>query len=226
MWNSIRFFLLVLTILTSTACTVARMQVAPSLASATPMDVTGSNPRVWNRPIGFGPFQSSEVQEGMKWGFSIPLLGIDASYRSQPYRLVLQSPSGPIQAECVTRSAELSRSGFALDPTLGRMPVLGCGFRSGDDEWTMGLLEQAPGRRGEIRGDTPWTIRSVLVSERSPISSSEPLGYEILRDGDVIGAVEVINRGRVWMAPSLEGRDQQRLAAAAAALLLFRDPAE
>jgi hypothetical protein len=181
---------------------------------------------VWNRPIGFGPFQSSEVREGMNWGFSIPLLGIDASYRSQPYRLVLESPSGPIQVECVTRSMELSRSGFAVDPALGRMPVLGCGFRAGDDEWTMGLFDRTPGRRGEIGGENPWTIRSVLVTEGSPISSSEPLGYEILRGGEVIGAVEVINRGRVWMVPSLDPGDQQRVAAAAAALLLFRDPAE
>jgi hypothetical protein len=40
-------------------CSVATMAVSPALAAAAePLDVRGANPRLWNRPISFGPWQT------------------------------------------------------------------------------------------------------------------------------------------------------------------------
>ena len=41
--------------------------------------------------------------------------------------------------------------------------------------------------------------------------------------GRAVGAVEVINDGRVWLAPDLTPAQQSALAAAAAALMIHRD---
>jgi hypothetical protein len=74
-------------------------------------------------------------------------------------------------------------------------------------------------------GPDTWRIRSVRKLEGSSIPSGEPLGYEILRGTDVIAAVETINRGRVWMSPSLSEAEKARVATVATALLLY-EPAD
>jgi hypothetical protein len=66
-----------------------------------------------------------------------------------------------------------------------------------------------------------WAIRSVHKFAGSSLPSGEPIGYEISRDGRTIGMVETINRGRVWLDPSLSEEEQGRLAAVATAVLLY-----
>lgn len=216
--NRILLFLVLLL----AACQTAQMRVAPELASIEPLAVEGANPRRWNTPIRFGQWATSEAREGMTWDFGLRLLGIDANFAFQPYRLTV----GNVQAECVTRAAVLSRKGLSVDPAFGRIPALACGFM-GAGEGTLELKTTATNaEEGEIEfGGMTWGVRSVRNFAGSSIPSGEPLGYEITRDGRVVAAVETINRGRVWMDPSLSARDQSRIAAVATALLLYEPAA-
>jgi hypothetical protein len=207
------------------ACQTAQMRVAPELATTEPLLVEGANPRRWNTPIRFGQWATSEAREGMTWDFGLRLLGIDANFAFQPYRLTV----GNVQAECITRTAALSRKGLSVDPAFGRIPALACGFM-GAGEGTLELKTTAMNEeKGEIEfGGMTWGVRSVRNFAGSSIPSGDPLGYEITRDGRVVAAVETINRGRVWMDPALSARDQSRIAAVATALLLYEPatPAE
>lgn len=223
--NISRFALIVI-LLTTFGCQTAQIQVAPDLAAVTPMDVRGANPRRWNAPVSFGPFATTEVREGGTWGFGYRLLGIDAGFAFQPYRLSIASGDRTIHAECVTRAAVLSRKGLSVDPSFGKIPALGCGF-NGDGEGTLRLNTTAMNREeGQIEfGSTVWQIRSIHNYAGSSIPSGEPLGYEILSGGRVIATVETMNRGRVWMDPSVNAEDQTRIAGVATALLLY-DPAQ
>ena len=220
------FRLAVITILLTTlGCQTAQIEVAPDLAAVSPMDVQGANPRRWNAPVRFGPWATSEVREGGTWGFGYRLLGIDAGFAFQPYRLSVASSDRTIHAECVTRAAVLSRKGLSVDPAFGKIPALGCGF-SGDGEGTLRLNTTAMNREeGQIEfASSVWQIRSIHNYAGSSIPSGEPLGYEILSGGRVIATVETINRGRVWIDPSVNAMDQARIAGVATALLLY-DPA-
>lgn len=203
------------------------MRVDPALAASAPLEVSGANPRTWNTPIRFGPWATSLAREGGTWDFGYRLLGIDANFAFQPYRLTVSNGSSPVQAECITRAATLSRNDLSVDPSFGRIPALACGFR-GAGEGTLRLRTTATNaEEGEIAfGNARWTVRSVRNFEGSSIPSSEPLGYEISRDGRVVAAVETINRGRVWIDPALDENDRARLAAVATALLLKEAPAD
>ena len=218
--KTIRFVFIALAL---SSCQTAQIQLAPDLAAVTPLSVQGANPRRWNAPISFGPWATTEVREGLTWDFGYRLLGIDASFAFQPYRLAITSGNGTVQAECITRAAALSRKDLSVDPSFGRIPALACGFR-GDREGTLRVNTTAMNREeGEIVfGASRWNIRSVHKFAGSSLPSGDPIGYEILRDNRVIGTVETINRGRVWMDSSLAVEEQGRLAAIATAILLYQ----
>jgi hypothetical protein len=227
--NRLRFntfrLVLIAVLLAALGCQTAQIEVASDLAAVTPMEVQGANPRRWNAPVSFGPWATSEVREGGTWGFGYRLLGIDAGFAFQPYRLSITSGDRTIHAECVTRAAVLSRKGLSVDPSFGKIPTLGCGFH-GEGEGTLRLNTTAMNREeGQIGfGSSAWQIRSIHKYAGSSIASGEPLGYEILSGGRVIATVETINRGRVWIDPSVSASDQTRIAGVATALLLY-DPA-
>lgn len=209
-------------------CQTAQMEIAPSLAStAAPMDVHGANPRRWNTPIHFGPWWTVEAREGMTWQFGHRLLGLDAQFMAQPYRFVLAAEDQPLQGECVTRALALSRKGVSLDPSLGHLPPLACGFQGGAGEGTLRLRNTARNtEQGEVTFEgTTWEIRSVHEIVGGKLRNGYPVGYEI-RDGDqILAAVETMNHGRVWMAPPLNEEDQARIALVATALLMYEPPA-
>lgn len=209
---------------TASSCQTARMQIAPSLSDVAALEVEGANPRRWNSPIRFGRWATTEATEGMTWSFGDRLMQVDAGYTSQPYRFVLAGESGYTQAQCRTRALELSRDGWTVDPSLGRLPLLHCAF-SGPDEGILRLRNTVRGEEGLAEfGADRWTIRSVRRLEGSRIQSADPVGYEIDADGRVIAAVETINRGRVWISPDLAEEDRRRVAALSTALLMYDDP--
>jgi len=214
--------LLVATALALGACQVARMQVSPSLSGLAAVPVQGANPRKWNHPVSFGPWRTDVTREGMHWDFAVRLLGLTAGYSFQPYRVVVSSGGEPVQAECITRAASLSRGGLEVDPAFGNIPALACGFR-GRGDGTLRLRTTAMNREeGAIDfGDTRWALRSVHRFDGSSIPSGTPLGYEIIGGEQVVAAVETINQGRVWLDPAVSPRDQERLAAAMTVLLLY-----
>ncbi len=222
--SAIRLAVTVAIIVAANACTVARMQVAPSLAPLAAVPVTGANPRRWNSQVSFGPWRTDVAREGMRWDFALPLLGLTAGYSFQPYRVVVTAGGEPVQAECITRALSLSRKGLSVDPAFGNVPALACGFR-GRGDGTLRLRATATHQeQGTIDfGDTRWTLRSVHRFQGSSIPSGEALGYEIEGGGAVIAAVETINQGRVWLDPAVSPRDQERLAVALMVLLLY-DP--
>ena len=213
-------------------CSVATMQVDPSLAArAEPMSVTGNNPRLWNRPLAFGAFRTEQVAEGGEWRWAVPLLGGEAGIAWQNYRLVLTDGQQRMQAVCRTRRVFFERDGLSVDPALGRLPVLQCALRpeDGGDPWVM-TLRRTPsmkfaGTLGREGGGVTMQIESKHRAEGAIVDSGDPLGYSIAADGTVVGAVETINRGRVWIDPAMSERDRIRAAAVAAALLLF-DPSD
>ena len=208
------------------------MPVDPTLASrAEPLAVTGNNPRLWNRPLAFGPFRTEQVSEGGQWRWAAPLLGGEAGIAWQNYRLVLNDGSQRIQTACRTRRVFLERDDWSVDPSLGRLPVLQCALRpeDGGEPWVVTLRRTPTNKfagtlQSEPGGET-IQLESKHRAEGAIVDSADPVGYTMTRDGTVLGAVETINRGRVWIDPSLAGSDRLRAAGVAAALLLF-NPAD
>lgn len=220
----------------SSAGCAARMKLDPRLAEgAEAYDVTGANPRVWGKPIAFGPWRASAVKDGTTTGWSFEVLGLGGlAKKARPYGLRLEGPAGAMDAECLQQSLEaLAPFGVTVDPDVvtGR-PILACGFRpagaaGGDwsNAWTLVLRATGklqPAYEGELRNarGVSYAVRSVHALEGGAIPAGTPAGFALDRGATAAAAVEVLNAGRVLV--SRRESDAFALAAASAALLLFQ----
>jgi hypothetical protein len=216
-----------------TACMLFLLAACSSVSTARidmPADallVEGANPRRWNQQLSFGSWRTISVREGAQRSLLVDLGVIELARADQAYRFALESPAGTTNVECHTREVVVGRAGVFVQPSMGREPVLVCGFERGESQSVFALTRSGrvePSLRGELRqiGGPTFDVRSVHRVIGSPIASGDPFGFEILENDKVLAIVETINRGRVWMDIDVENRDD--LAAAATALLLFRDP--
>ena len=211
-------------------CTVAQMQVPAPLDVVPAVPVDRGTVRKWNDPVSFGAWHTTSVDEGgTDWspGRSAAAHRHEVQNVSleRIYRLILATPAAEIRAGCFARLDAATYGGTSFD--LGAVngdPALQCTY----DGAVMGSLElfEIPkvgdAQAGYLEFDNVrWHIQSVdrIVGSRS---SGAIVGYEIRNDETVIGAVETINRGRVWIAPSLTAGEQDRVAAVVATLLLYR----
>jgi hypothetical protein len=187
------------------------------------MPVSGANPRRWNAPISFGEWRTETVKEGSKRSFLIDYGLIDEARASQAYRLTINS----IEVDCHASEIVVGAAGFFVDASLGQEPLLVCGYEREGKRSVLALSRTSqpePSLRGELRqvGDGSLEVRSLHRAPGVSIASGDPFGFEITRSGKRVAMIETINRGRVWIDPQAPDRDT--LAAAAASLLLFRDP--
>lgn len=206
-------------------CSTARMQLPTTLSAVEAWQVTGANPRTWNRPLAFGPWETARVEERSTFSWGFEALGVTVTGARRPYELTVRGPSGAGRdVACLTREITLGRGTLAAEVTGIVAPRLLCTIH-GDGSTPASLLigRHGGGLRGTLRtASASYSIESVHRLAGSRIPTGDPAGYEIVGDGSVAAAVEVVNRGRVWIAAP--GGDQApTLAAAAAALLLF-DP--
>jgi len=210
--------LLLSTLLLLTACATAQLDL-PSESLA----VSGANPRRWNGPISFGEFRTETVNEGTNRSFLIDLGLVDFGKADQAYRLTMNG----VAVECHTRELRVGVAGVFVDPHLGKEPLLVCGYERDGDRSVLALSRSGavePSLRGELRAvnGPALEVRSLHRAVGAAFPSGDPFGYEITRGEQRVAVVETINRGRVWIDPAAENREV--LAAAAASLLLFREP--
>jgi len=217
----------------ATGCQTTRMAVDPVLAeSVEAWAVKGHNPRVWNRPVVFGPFSTERVREGATRSWLLEGFGVGAGTARQPYRFTQAGPDHRLEVECFAQATQGWWGGLVVDLARGRKPILVCGI--GEDlqanRWVLVLTRDASGFSGELQrspeGSGPgYVVTSVHELKGSRLPQFDPVGYQISEAGGRVSvAVETVNAGRVWMtAQSVPGR-QEILAAASTALLLFRPP--
>lgn len=191
------------------------------------MDVQGANPRHWNQPLSFGAWHTVSVREGAARSWLVDAEVLQVAKTEQTMRLALQGSSGVTNVECHTSELTAGRAGVFVQASLGNDPVLVCGFERDGLRSVLALTRTGkvePALRGELRqlGGTTYDIRSVQRASLSSVVSPEPFGYEIVRDETAFAVIETVNRGRVWIDPEAPNKDD--LAAAAAVLLLWKDP--
>jgi hypothetical protein len=209
---------LILALLLLTACTTAQLDLP-----AGSYDVSGSNPRRWNAPISFGEWQTAWVDEGTTRSWLADLGVVEVGKADQGYHLAMNG----VAVECHTRELVLGRAGVFVDATLGSAPLLVCGYDRGGERTVLALHRTGkvePTLRGTLRDDdgNALEVRSLHRLAGAKWPGGEPYGFELVRGEERVAVVETANRGRVWIAPDAANRDT--LAAAAASLLLFREP--
>jgi hypothetical protein len=210
------------------------MQVSPDLATVEPLAVDRALWRKPTDPLSFGSWRTSRIHFG--WGeFRLLQVPVGRSGKSaldfqsylKPYRIDVETSNGVISAECIARAAGVAYKDWSLDSgALAGIPPLHClymGASSGEME-VFEMPTIAGSEEGNIEFDlTHWHLQSVNRVEGGH-GPDAIVGYEIRRDSEVIAAVEIMNRGRVWMSPALTALEQDRVATVAMALLVCESP--
>lgn len=228
------------------SCSASRvsMQVPASLGTASALPVTGR--QGFGRSYQFGEFGTTQVRQGWlstsSWGVGSWLAPVwyEQGRARQKSSFTMQPVAGTAwQAQCAyyARSSDLRvATGPASHAAVGL-----------DNEELFSSIIQAPNQRtwqlvlecqNQIgsrpqfargtfsNGDSTLQVRPIaqlLRRDGKPMTLpfGAPIGYEFARpNGSVVAAVELMGRGRVWVAPTLPPEVKGPVAAAVTAMLM------
>ncbi|HNR66584.1 MAG TPA: hypothetical protein PKN04_07970 [bacterium] len=221
------FGLMVLCLLMS--CSTAHMALPTELLDSSEMLVCNGRGG-FDETFTMGSYQVQNVKRGWtkknEWGF----IGYSSSNTKQQFEFSLISPTGERwQGQAATNLKQKELEGQAwggqLEIALSEQEnfVVRC---SGPSTWTLVLvLNSKKNLHDGIYTNTEqnYVIRGTHKLSGSPMPLTDATGYVISFNGEVLAAVEVINDGAVWFSKKLSNAERDQLAAAAAALLLYRD---
>lgn len=210
-------------------CQTARLPVPDSLVTAERLAVSGRQGLQLRQRLRFGSYVAHPINRswtrGRDRGATLAARQLE---RRQTYRFTLQDSDVEYWFVACHASAQSIRIDLGvIEAHPADESALYCNLQSATDRlaaWELELQERR-GRplAGTLElGDTRFDVDGTNRLEGAlPMGSTT--GYEIRSDGDVVGAVEVINNGAVWLSPDLDLEQRRLLAAAAAALLLLED---
>jgi hypothetical protein len=225
--------LLLAAMLTSCAITSARLAMPEGFA---PEDggyaVDGHRVRYAGKPVRFGPYAATGVTGSglpMTWTLTGPLFGLGVGKESRRYAFEFAAPrTTGIQIRCQSSEwfVSLRRDRFSAQiPTSTEKPVLGCDIVSAAadiEPMPMRLWARGNDIFGSLRmGDIAYEVESLRGIEGVRMEIGEPTGYRFSRAGRILAVVDVLDAGRVYFAAGIEVAERDRLAAAAAALLML-----
>jgi hypothetical protein len=218
------------------ACSTA-MQVDPALQStADVLPVKGRQGWLINQKLSFGPYKSDRVQRGWTKSYDIPFV---VRFQGAREKLHFELSDGALRSEvfCLgkitTQDLPILNDLFSIPLKNDDVFTAAIYLPGRQENWK--LLVENPNKR--IAGQLS---SGVLKSDREEIRLEEArhtdagyknlgnmvLGYHFVQDGRVVGAVELLNNGRVALDRSLPAERRFLLANAAAALLLRRELAD
>lgn len=216
----------------SIGCTTARMAVKQDLAgSAEEMAVEGKRIIGLNNFFQFGPYSVSDIHRGWKTTTKLGALGFGSSSSKQKSEFSLSKGSQRWLAQCATgvkwkelEMGDFLSSGGTLTSELESDTIYICQF-DGPGDWKL-AMNQGTGdmvMNGVLTdGMTTINVDGTRALAGSSWPLMEPTGYHFVASGRTVGAVEIINQGAVWISESLPDPQQNAIANAAAALLLYK----
>ena len=208
----------------------AAMLLPAELAQLQPLPVSGRQGWKLNEKLTFASTRVFDVERSLSRGNDLGILFYQGSKRRQTFGFSVVDGGGDVwrgaAATNVRRHALSDGNGLSISLTdkSGFAAHLAPLDRP-QELWVLELTEQGeqPLRGSLLRNDVVYTVTGTnkLAGTRLPLEGTS--GYILERDGQALAAVEVINKGAVWVAPHLSAEQRQPLLAAISALLLFED---
>ena len=218
-------------------CTTAKMACPPELsASAVEMPVTGRQGFGLSESFSFGPYRVTDVHRGWRVTTAWGILGYGSSKSEQPFEFKVHAHADAAwQAHCAAgvRWTEMELNNFmntggTLELGLSSHALFTSEFFQPDKKkrWKMVMRQETEDQVMDgLLGD--GAVRISVKGTRKLAGSTWPLteatGYLFYGDQGLVGAVDVLNQGAVWIVKDLPDPMRSVLATAASALLLYRD---
>ncbi|WP_299706881.1 hypothetical protein [uncultured Pontibacter sp.] len=214
------------------SCTLPNMAMEPTFKEqAQELPVEGRKAFKPNGSFMIGDYRVANVNRGWKNAGGFSIFGYENIKMNQRYEFSLQSPAGEqwfaFGASQLQEKNLRSDNGITL--AVGKnLEYFVTHFTSPvSGPWR--LLTVDPGQylmrkkfEGELsNGIDSYKVAPIYKMEDSKLPIGDIVGYEFLREDERMAAVQVINHGKVWLAPDLDEDTRMILVTAAASLLLY-----
>jgi hypothetical protein len=221
--------MIVLLMLSLSGCQTARMPLPDTLAAAERMQVSGRQGLPIERRLRFGAYEAHPVTRSWTRGRDRGgTLTARQSERSQTYQFTMHEGGDAywfVACRAWVQSVRIDLGVVDVHPA--DESALYCNLQSVTDRLTAWELELREDRGRPLTGTLKLGRAGLDIAGTNRLEGALPMGgttgYELRAAGSVVGAVEVINHGAVWLSPDLDPERRRLLAAAAAALLLLED---
>ncbi len=228
------WLLLLFTALSLGGCKVAHMALPQDLqSSSSEMTVEGRSLLIFSKSMQFGPYNVTDIHRGWTRGKGFSMLGYSASEAEQKYEFsVNESGRTTWEVQCATEAdgSQLKTKGFlgGLTIDFSSNQQLVCTLKQEGVERPSKLVMSQSAKETELKGmmtdgATQIDISTTHKLDTTSFKMSEPTGYIFHIKGRPVGAVEVINKGTVWLNNSVKPENRSALAATSAVLLLYQD---
>lgn len=214
------------------SCTLPNMAVEPTFKQqAQELPVEGRKAFKPNGSFVVGEYRVANVNRGWKNASGFSILGYENIKMSQRFEFSLQSPAGEqwfaFGASRLQEKNLRSDNGITLAIGENREYFVTHFTSPVSGPWR--LLTIDPGHymlrkkfEGELHnGSDHYKVAPIYKMEDTKLPLPDIVGYEFLRDGERVAAVQVINNGKVWLAPELDSDTRMALVTAASSLLLY-----
>lgn len=214
------------------SCKLPNMAMEPTFKQqAQELPVEGRKVFKPNGSFHIGEYKVANVNRGWQKAGGFSILGYENIRMSQRYEFSLQDVTG--NEWYVFGASQLQeknlRSDNGITLAVGRNLEYFVSHFTSPESGQWRLLTVDPGQylmrkkfEGELsNGSDHYKVVPVYKMEDSKLPSSDIAGYEFQSGGERVAAVQVINNGKVWLAPDLGDDTRMVLLSAAASLLLY-----
>jgi hypothetical protein len=232
---------LLFTGLSLSGCQVAHMALPQILqGESNELTVEGRSLLFFGNSFDFAPYQVTDVNRG--WtkgkGFSISsgTTEFSTSEAKQKYEFsVNESGRATWEVQCATVAdwSQLETEGFfggGFTIEFSSNKQLVCTLKQEGSEKLSKLIMAQSASANETAlqgimtdGTTRIDVSATHKLDTTPLQVSTPTGYIFHIQDRPVGAVEVINKGTVWLSNSVTPEIRSALAATSAVLLLYQD---
>lgn len=209
-------------------CRTAHMPLPDPLETTQRFSVEGRQGLKIKEHLRFGPYEAHAIDRSWVKGRDLQILAFEGNKRKQRYTFALregQAERWSVSCEAFLRRQAISTEIVEVEVT--NRSSVACLLWSPEDPaetWHLELLEsgERPLAGRLSRGDMALDISGTRALHKG-LPTHATTGYHFLEEEHVIGAVEVINNGAVWLHSEAAPYLQSVLSATAAALLLLED---
>lgn len=214
------------------ACKTPQIYVAPELKdSSMVLPVKGRQGLQLGQKLSFGEFNTSKIKRGWTQGYDFPFMvrfqGVKEKFSFQLFNDKHQAAD--VYCAGKFRSMEIAGIGDYFDIVIREKNHFAGTIISGAGKDIWDFLLYNPDGRPMDKTKAGFMQSGTEVVEINGIRrmangksnwSVEFWGYEFIHNGEVIGTVETINNGNVWLKNDLPESQRLLLAGMASALLL------
>ncbi len=218
------------------AWTVPAMKVDERLAGIEAMAVEGRQGWLVRQVLTFGDYRTGPVKRSWTKGYDYPFIIRFTAAKEKLSFDTTDASNQPTKWLCAGKLSEQDFRKFKeyFDVNLRTKDVFTCTVVIADQQMYDVVIEDLNQNKtsGEVSGAVRGKgldigVRPVWILATGKTSwDTRPLGFEFTIEGEVVGAVETVNDGRVWLEETLSPESRLVLAGLASALLLRSDLAD